>query len=497
MFKTILKTLAVSATALTSLSACGTLADLNALNNLNDPNAGGAFPAFAPLEISRASPDVRYAEGYPGLIIDTRLCYDCEILNEKALDALEADLIAKSERFLNDYTERETAHLEKKVDYYLQHSYGLSEESRLAEENRIAAFAVSEKAKIAPSAKRFVAAVREMSIRRANLSAEQYRWDASESSRVTYEPSTTVARTVSITRNYEKDSADTTTTSATTNDAFNIISERKDVAYTMTINGVNSGFDSQLVDIFDNTSQYIKNHGERYDTHKANLFGGPDRNVNIRDVVNGTHPTIQGDYFGYRSYPQERYQEDRYTNVAGIATIGIQTDAAVVESQTAVAIYRGEGFLGTREVGEGQYVGLDYNRYGQFVINMTVDFDGNTIEGIGRGTPLEDYGFSDDKITFNSAPIVGNGFEGTFNFDSGMREAYDITNNPTGQYSGNFFGPNADDLAGVMSFDATALEYDYTYVPGILTPIENTSDINVTGIGGFRADRTVIPNFEE
>ncbi len=490
MFKTILKAVAVSATTLTLLSACGTLADLN---NLNDPNAVGAIPAFAPLEISRASPDARYAEGYPGLIIDTRLCYDCEILSEKALDALEADLIAKSEKFLNDQTDRQTAHLEKEVQYYLQNSYGLSEESRLAEERRIANFAASEKAKIAPSAKRYVDAVREMSIRRANLAAEQARWDASESSRVTYEPSTTVARTVSITRNYEKDSADTTTTSATTNDALNLATE-KDV---MTINGVTSGFDSELVKIFDDTSQYIKNHGERNDTHKAKLFGGPDRNVNIRQVVNGTHPTIQGDYFGYRSYPQERYQEDRYTNVAGIATIGIQTDAAVVESQTAVAIYRGEGFLGTREIGDGEYVGNSYNRYGQFVINMTVDFDGNTIEGIGSAAALESYGFSDDKVIFNSAPIVGNGFEGTFTFNSGMRERYDITNNPTGQYGGNFFGPNADDLAGVMSFDATALEYDYTSVPGILAPIVNTSDINVTGIGGFRADRTVIPGFEE
>ncbi len=496
MLKTILKTLAVSVATLTSLSACGTLADLDAL--FQDPNAGAAFPPFPPLEVSRASPDTRYADGYPGLIIDPRLCYDCTLLSEEELDALEADLIAKSEKFLNDYTERENAHLEKKVQYYLQHSYGLAEESRFAEERRIASFAASQKAEIAPSAKRYVAAVREMSIRRANFSAEQARWDESESPRVTYEPATTVARTVSITRNYIKNGAHTTTTSATTNDAFNLITENRNIANPMTINGVNSGFDSQFIDILEDTFRYPEHFGERDDRYKDMLFSSPAKNGKIRQVLNGTHPTIQGDYFGYRSYPGDgRYYEDRYTNVTGIATIGIQTDAAVVQSQTSVAVYRGEGFLGTREVGIGKIVGLDYTQYGQFVINMTVDFDANTIEGIGSGTPLERYEFLDDKVIFNRTPIDGNGFEGTFTMNREMREWYEITNNPTGRYSGNFFGPNADDLAGVMSFDATALKYDYTYVDGSLDPIVNTSHINVNGIGGFRADRTVIPGFEE
>ncbi len=496
MFKTILKAVALSAATLTSLSACGTLADLEAL--FQDQNSGGAFPLFPPLEVSRASPDTRYADGYPGLIIDPRLCYDCTLLSEEELNALEADLIAKSEKFLNDYTERENAYLKKKVNYYLQHSYGLSEESHIAEERRIANFAASQKAEIAPSAKRYVAAVREMSIRRANFSAEQARWDESVLPRVTYEPAPTVARTVSITRNYVKNGAHTTTTSATTNDAFNLITENKNVAYTMTINGVNSGFDSDFIESFKDVFRYANHFGERDDRYKANLFSSPAKNGNIRQVLNGTHPTIQGDYFGYRSYPGDgRYYEDRYTNVAGFATIGIQTDAAVVNSQTAVAVYRGEGFLGTREVGIGKIVGLDYNRGGRLIINMTVNFDADTIEGSGGHAPLERYGFLDDKIIFNRTPIGGNGFEGTFTMNSGLRDHFDLTNNPTGRYSGNFFGPNADDLAGVMSFDATALKYYYTYVDGSLDPIVNTSHINVNGIGAFRADRTVIPGFEE
>ncbi len=492
MFKTILKTLALSAATLTSLSACGTLADLEAL--FQDQNADAAFLPFPPLEVSRASPDTRYADGYPGLIINPNTCYDCELLSEEELDALEADLIAKSEKFLNDYTERENAHLKKKVQYYLQHSYGLSEESRIAEERRIAAFAASEKANIALSAKRYVATVREMSIRRANFSAEQARWDESVLPRVTYEPATTVARTVSINRNSLSNSH--TTTSATTNDEFNLIIGKGDTD-TMTINGVDSTFDTDLIEIFEDVFRETNHFGDRNDRYKANLFNSPAKSGDIRQVVNGTHPTIQGDYFGYKSYPIDGFYGGNYTDLTGFATIGIQTDAAVVDSQTAVAVYRGEGFLGTRKAGNGKFDGLDYNRAGRLIINMTVNFDANTIEGSGGHAPLERYGFWDNKITFSRAPIGGNGFEGTFTMNSGLRDHLDLIDNPTGQYSGNFFGPNADDLAGVMSFDAAAREYDYTYVPGILDPIVNTSRINVNGIGAFRADRTVIPGFEE
>ena len=62
-----------------------------------------------------------------------------------------------------------------------------------------------------------------------------------------------------------------------------------------------------------------------------------------------------------------------------------------------------------------------------------------------------------------------------------MREWYDLSDNPTGHYDGNFFGPNADDLAGVMRFEGTETE--------AIGPTDRPYGGAVFGIGGFRGDR--------
>ncbi len=503
MFKTILKTLALSAATLTSLSACGTLADLEALNALlHEPIHSGEIPPISAIDTLHDS----HLKGYPGLVIDPNACYDCEFLTEEQLDALEADLIARSEEALNNRIDLAKAHLEKTNKYYSENWYGLSVEDQLAEktrrpdeERRIAALAVSGKADIRSSVKKFIDTAREISIRRASIVAEQARWDASESPRATYEPATTVARMVSVNTTYTEDDA-YTTVSTKTDDTFSLVI-RGGKAIT-TINGVNYEFidkshaftDRRDGDV-DPTSvggRFFVEWGDWYTVgswnisdfdrsntkaKKAMLFSNPARNANIRDVVNGTHPTVQGDYFGFSD-----------NSNTGFATIGIQTDATVVESQTAVAIYRGEGFLGT--YGTPDYDNL-YREYAELAITMNVDFNANTIAGTGNRTASDryghserHYGFLDDKVTFNSAPIVGNGFEGTFTLDRSVRANFKLTDNPTGQYSGNFFGPNADDLAGVMSFDGTARQYDEGYG-------ETNDPFAVIGIGGFRADRAV------
>ncbi len=210
----------------------------------------------------------------------------------------------------------------------------------------------------------------------------------------------------------------------------------------------------------------------------------------IRTVVNGTHPTIQGDFVNYSTGIRiDRAVNETLDYTSGIATIGIQTPASVVASQTATATYTGyvslrgqSGFTKTAGIDdytdalvrpdEFQFSYLD----GQLI--MTANFTNNTIAGeqkyrvarrLENGTtePIEG---REATLTFNPAPIVGNGFAGTFTMNTDYQRLEGLTsNNPAGNhYAGNFFGPNADDIAGVMRFDAQA---------------------GVIGTGGFRADR--------
>ncbi len=198
----------------------------------------------------------------------------------------------------------------------------------------------------------------------------------------------------------------------------------------------------------------------------------------LNKVTRGIHSTIQGDYVHYttRTLANSYYDEtgDNLGYTTGFATIGIPTLASVVDGQTAVATYSGEAGLSIHQ-------GL----FKFFGITMSVDFDANTIAGTGNNIDLDVGEKHSGKVVFNSAPIDGNGFEGTFTMNSGLRDHLDLIDNPTGQYSGNFFGPNADDLAGVMSFEGTARYFDTPY--GLIP-----TEYNIIGTGGFRADRQVI-----
>ncbi len=215
-------------------------------------------------------------------------------------------------------------------------------------------------------------------------------------------------------------------------------------------------------------------------------------NNDIRTVMNGTHPTIQGDYVNYSAGPRfDRAINETLDATFGIATIGIQTPASVVASQTATATYTGRVSFTTQSnitktAGIDDYTeALVYPYEGQFGFRggdliMTANFANNTIAGEQKylfatlGSTSELIEGREAILTFNSAPIVGNGFAGTFTMNTDYQRFRGLTsNNPAGNhYAGNFFGPNADDIAGVLRFDGQA---------------------GVIGIGGFRADRDVDP----
>ncbi len=207
----------------------------------------------------------------------------------------------------------------------------------------------------------------------------------------------------------------------------------------------------------------------------------------LRTVLNGTHPTIQGDYVRYSTGPSfDRAVNETLDYTQGFATIGIQTPASVVASQTATATYTGSIEFDTQN-NYKKTAGIDadttplvYPYEGQFSyldgqLIMTANFTNNTIAGEQKyrfATPgtNEPIAGREAILTFNSAPIVGNGFAGTFTMNTDYQRFRGLTsNNPAGNhYAGNFFGPNADDIAGVLRFDGQA---------------------GVIGIAGFRADR--------
>ncbi len=207
--------------------------------------------------------------------------------------------------------------------------------------------------------------------------------------------------------------------------------------------------------------------------------------IDLRDVLDGTHPEIQGTYIYYDTSQDLSDTATRnfnldYTN--GYATVGMRTPTSVVASQTATATYTGNAGLNVHDSitkTAGQFSNLRQASRGRATtisggeLTMTVNFTANTIAGeatYGVADPSTGQQISNREatITFNSAPIVGNGFAGTFTLDEEYRNAQGITNNSTGNYAGNFFGPAADDIAGVMRFDAQG---------------------SAIGLGGFRADR--------
>ncbi len=212
------------------------------------------------------------------------------------------------------------------------------------------------------------------------------------------------------------------------------------------------------------------------------LFNSSSSGADIRTVLNGTHSTIQGDYVDYSTLPNLESHTGNLDYTTGYATIGIQTLPSVVASQTATATYQGAIELdllsaSTKIAGQEDETNSITGSTTEYItggdLTMTANFTNNTIAG---GAAFNVRSVATDQlipnrvatVTFNSAPIVGNGFAGTFTMNAEYRNVQGITNNPTGNYAGNFFGPAADDIAGVMRFGAQG---------------------SAVGIGGFRADR--------
>ncbi len=367
-------------------------------------------------------------------------------------------LLTFEARFLADLGERHIQH----EDYFRAEANKLEGEAR-----RVALARVTEDAKAIVA--RSVSQQLERRIISTSRSAEQTRWREGKLWNVVYKTATSAPHAVSINVAFvaptEFDASDIAVTK-TPDATFSLVLGENDTAIA-TINGVEYEVISNSAVVGGYSPWYIDDPDRKVSDNRVTIWSRGSKRI-----LKGIHPTVQGDYFEYWANTEGLDGNEDGNYVKGFATMGVQTDATVVDSQSAVAIYRGGGSLRSYEALGKSY---GYNQDIRLAITMSVDFDANTIEGTGlrtNGGYPEEF---DEKVIFNSAPIVDNGFEGTFTLNSEWRKSFGLTDNPTGQYRGNFFGPNADDLAGVMSFDG----------------------VDTDGIGGFRADRTVISGFKE
>ncbi len=192
-------------------------------------------------------------------------------------------------------------------------------------------------------------------------------------------------------------------------------------------------------------------------------------NNNLAGILDGTHPTVQGTFIDYTTDPNDYTvggPNYNFNHTLGYITIGRQTSAEVVANQSAIATYNGRMVLDTGLAETTSGAGATYLSD----ISMEVNFTANTVSGAGT-FPLIGDSSQSGAVNFMSAPIIGNGFAGSFTFDSAFYGDIGVTNSPTGQYVGNFFGENAEDLAGVMQLDGIS------------------ANGAIIGVGGFRADR--------
>ncbi len=481
MLKTILKTLALSAATLTFLSACGASDALNAAiraYELNQQAASKKSGSKSSGYLGEEEDDGKY---YPAVLAQTDERFLPSLSGESAnrIEPIKQRLVA-DDGGLAEIEEQHIAEESRPIENTEKQPIEIAAFARTTEEQPIADGAESApyiSTAVHPGTNTYImdppleeqtTAEEVPPIKKQPISRAEKRRLAilAEKQRIQDElkadPSafnTTSARVASIrVTGTHKGGDNYDITRSKTQDTFGISrDEGEDPVLTMTVNGVGHkvapylrdlGFSGGKVTIY-----YNENGVGPYFTGSAD----------IKKIIRGTHATIQGDYVGYATDMTDYGVSQSVDYTRGYATIGIQTPAPVVVAQTAVATYNGTGSL-LADLNSGDY---NFWRLLRVSITMSVDFDANTIAGTGRER------HSQNKITFNSAPIVGNGFEGTFAMNSHARNNFNLNGNPTGQYSGNFFGANADDLAGVMSFQGASKDLG----------------VDIIGSGGFRADR--------
>ncbi|MCV2863958.1 transferrin-binding protein-like solute binding protein [Defluviimonas sp. WL0075] len=89
-------------------------------------------------------------------------------------------------------------------------------------------------------------------------------------------------------------------------------------------------------------------------------------------------------------------------------------------------------------------------------MEMTADFGAATIAGSIYNIETRPAGGSSfdptlGSISMDETDIVGNSFDGTLTPDADLRTSLDLSADTSGTYSGRFYGPNAEEVAGTLT----------------------------------------------
>ncbi|MEM5500344.1 transferrin-binding protein-like solute binding protein [Ahrensia kielensis] len=149
-------------------------------------------------------------------------------------------------------------------------------------------------------------------------------------------------------------------------------------------------------------------------------------------------------------------------NLRGVAVIGAETPQAAMDalasSAKPIAKYSGTFRVDSFPTAEFASVSSSRTRVrGDF--DMEADFGAGTISGEttyveAREPGQNDFSKNDNHFEFSKTDITGNGYEGTVTANGG---------DAVGKYSGGFYGPSAEEIAGVISTEVT-YDDDGTYV---------------------------------
>jgi len=136
------------------------------------------------------------------------------------------------------------------------------------------------------------------------------------------------------------------------------------------------------------------------------------------------------------------------------AAIGTETTDAELDMVTGSATFDGYGRIDFYPQEDFINSGTSRSRL-RGDVTMTADFDAGEISGTMDNLTLQSPGSSDrvdfdGQVDLNTAPFAVNTFAGTVTGDAALADA-GLTLNDDGAYNGAFFGPDADEVHGVIS----------------------------------------------
>jgi hypothetical protein len=136
------------------------------------------------------------------------------------------------------------------------------------------------------------------------------------------------------------------------------------------------------------------------------------------------------------------------------AAIGGETTDLALANMTGSATYLGNGRIDLYPTDDFINSGASRNRL-RGDVTMTANFDAGEISGVMNNLTLQvpessERAAFDGQIDLNTGSFVTNTFSGTVTGDAALSDA-GLALNEDGAYNGAFFGPDADEVHGVIS----------------------------------------------